>query len=184
MDVSERLPRKLVTNLPEMSMPSWSRDGKWIYFQSTTDQRIFRCPSSGGNAEALTAEPGSFAFESSEGGTVYFYTASGRKLRMLQLNQIGATFEVLSMPAVSDQSQYTVVPGGIYFVPADTRKSVNYFDFSTRQIRKVFNTDLEHNNALSVSPDGQGILYTQIGQLNADIMVVDHLQYCPLGAHR
>jgi Tol biopolymer transport system component len=177
VDISERLPRKLVTNLAEMSTPSWSRDGKWIYFQSTSDQRIFRCPFGGGEAEALTVESGSYAFASFDGDNIYFFTPGfGGKLHMVPLNNIGVVSELKGMPAVNDQSHFTIVPDGVYFVPRNAPKSISYFDFSTQQARKIFDTAEEHNNGLSVSPDGQWILYTQIGQRNADIMLVDHFK--------
>jgi hypothetical protein len=65
------------------------------------------------------------------------------------------------MPGVLDASEWTVVPRGNYFVPADAPKSVRYFDFATKQVRQIFEVDEDFDDSLSVSPDGRWILYTQ-----------------------
>jgi len=62
-----------------------------------------------------------------------------------------------------------VVPGGIYFVPADAAKSLRYFDFATKQIREVFRLDKDFAAGLSVSPDGRWLPYSQVDEENSDI---------------
>ena len=79
------------------------------------------------------------------------------------------------MPAMSGGNLYTVAPGGIYFVPANASKSIEYFDFATRQVRKIFAWDQEISNGLSVSPDGHWILYTQF-EGHDNIMLVEHFR--------
>jgi Tol biopolymer transport system component len=181
VDISERMPRKVVTNLSDMSTPSWSHDGKWLYFKAhaanTPDERIFRSPASGGNAVALSAEYGAFPLESYDGEAVYFANReNAATLDIVSLEPNGAQSALIGMPAVDAQSLWTVVPGGIYFVPADALKCIRYFDFATKQVRQIFELDKEFDNSLSVSPDGRWILYSQPGELNADIMLVDHFQ--------
>ena len=178
VDISERLPRKVITNLPDMSTPSWSHDGNWLYFQSHTahspDARIFRCPASGGDAVALSADPGSFAQESYDGETVYFANQSGpATLQVVSLKPLSAQSVLGGMPAVADQSWWTVVPRGIYFVAANSPKSQQYFDFATKRVRQIFEAEKYFVNGVSVSPDGRSILYTQMQDLNTDIMLVD-----------
>jgi hypothetical protein len=78
------------------------------------------------------------------------------------------------MPELNGPTLWTVVPGGIYFVPADAPKSVRYFDFATKKVRQIFEAGKYFSNGLSVTPDGRWILYTQEPENNSDIMLVDH----------
>jgi len=80
------------------------------------------------------------------------------------------------MPVIEGQTQWTVASEGIYFVPADAPKSVRYFDFATKQVHKVFETEKASSYGMSVSPDGRWILYTQAGEDNSDIMLVENFR--------
>jgi len=93
---------------------------------------------------------------------------------MVSLRPAGTESTLRGMPAVLDPSQWTVVPGGIYFVPVDAPKSIRYFDFATKQVRQIFAVDKDFQDSLSVSPDGRWILYTQAVEANSDIMLVEN----------
>jgi Tol biopolymer transport system component/DNA-binding winged helix-turn-helix (wHTH) protein len=182
VDISELIPRKLVANVMEMFQPSWSHDGKWIYFLSFVAEtpNVFRCPEKGGNATALSTAPAFGFHESFDGRTLYF--ASGwTKARLMQVSaiQTDPASVVDGMPLLKDAALWTVVPGGIYFVPADAAHSIFYFDFSTRRVRKVTNVGRDFNSVnggMSVSPDGRWLLYSQVDEVNSDIMLVDHFR--------
>jgi hypothetical protein len=75
---------------------------------------------------------------------------------------------------MNSYSSWTVSPGGIYFVPAEAPRSIRYFDFATRQIRPIFEADRDLDSGLSVSSDDRWLLYSQVGDVNSDIMLVDH----------
>jgi Tol biopolymer transport system component len=180
VDIAERMPRKVVTNLPDMWMPSWSHDGKWIYFQSGTGdraiQRIFRCPASGGDAVSLSGETSGSPLESYDGETVYFSKGgwSNAALYMASLKPGGTELAVTGMPAMFSPCHYTVAPGGIYFAPADTPHSVRYFEFNTKKVRQLFEADKDLDCGFSVSPDGRWFLYPQFDEASRDITLVDH----------
>jgi len=183
VDISERLPRKLITNVSDATTPSWSHDGKWLYFEATSEQRIFRCPAGGGDAEALSPDAGSYPFESDDGETVFFVSPplseesfipviNSPSLRMVSVKQPGTSLAVKGVPVLSDWHEYTVVPGGIYFIPANASNSIQYFDFASKKARKIFDFEEVSYNGLSVSPDGRWILYTR-AEGDCNIMLVE-----------
>jgi Tol biopolymer transport system component len=180
VDIAELISRKLVANMPQMFQPSWSRDGKWIYFLSIAgkEPKVYRCPEKGGNATLASSEP-AFGFrESFEGETLYFVDGwTDARLKKVSVNQTGPATLVEGMPLVKDAALWTVVPRGIYFVPADSPHSICYFDLSTRRVRLITKVDRDFNSVnggLTVSPDGRWILYSQVDEVNSDIMLVDH----------
>jgi len=179
-DITERMPRKLVTNITDIVVPSWSHDGKWIYFLSGGASRhgIYRCPANGGDAVLLAALPpgdlGTNPQESFDGVTVYFATNwANFGLEMVSIKQPGKISVVDSRISVCCYGAWTVAPGGIYFVPSEAPKSLRYFDFKTKEIRPVFDMDKNSSQGLSTSRDGRWILYTQLEAENANIMLVD-----------
>jgi Tol biopolymer transport system component/DNA-binding winged helix-turn-helix (wHTH) protein len=178
-DVAEGKPAKLVTNISNLIRPHWSRDGRWLYFRSQEPGRIgvFRCPAAGGDANALSqGADGVSPQESFDEKTVYFASDFSKPV-LKKVSLTGSTSsesEVDGLPRVSTAGLWALSPGGIYFVPAAAPRSLRYFDFATRQIRPILEVDKYFGSGLSVSPDGRWILYSLVGDVNSDIMLVDH----------
>jgi serine/threonine protein kinase len=178
VDITERVPRKLNTGTDEASVPSWSHDGKWIYFIGSGDwtgARIFRVAPEGGNAQVLTSAHGYGPKESFDGQLVYFALKSGptTTLQAASLNPTGTEFRVEGMPPLSFGMNWTVVRDGVYFFPAGDFMTLSYFDFATKRIRPVFKVAGGSFFGISVSPDGRYILYALEDQGRSEIMLVD-----------
>ena len=59
---------------PRDVFPSFSRDGKWIYFSSTRTgtPSLWKIPASGGDAVQVSPTPGLLALESIDGAHLYY----------------------------------------------------------------------------------------------------------------
>jgi Tol biopolymer transport system component/DNA-binding winged helix-turn-helix (wHTH) protein len=180
VDISELVPRKVVTNTLEASVPSWSRDGKWIYFTSgpADGTRLYRCPANGGTASRLSKSEALGALESVDGEMVVFANRKESSiLNAVLLKRPSEQFTLEGIPRVKDASLWTLVAKGIYLVPTDSPRSIGYFDFGSKQVRRLIevNKDLRSSiGGLSVSPDGRWIIYSQLDEQSGDIMLVDH----------
>ena len=175
VDIEERVPHRVRTNIDEMSQPSWSHDGKWIYFVGGVDSgRIFRCPVEGGQAEALSSQPGSIPQEAPARDEIYFVTnlVGDSTLKVISLKKPGTESTVEGMPSVNF-SNWVVVPGGIFFLPND-RWSLEYFDFASRKISHLVEISGEPVMGISVSQDRRSLVYARLQQADSDIMLVEH----------
>ena len=82
-------------------------------------------------------------------------------------------------------SFWSVANDGIFFVDYNpgsgrtARKSVKYYSFETRKINEVASIDKEMSNAspaFSVTRDGRSILWTQIDQRGAQLILVENFR--------
>jgi Tol biopolymer transport system component len=177
IDVTERVPRKLATGTGEASLPSWSHDGKWIYFSGGGDAgggRIYRVSPAGGQATAVSSTRGYLPKESFDGNTVFFASSAtnSTSLLMASLNPIGTESRVEGMPALSFGANWTVTRDGVYFFRADDYPTLNYYDFATKKFYPVVKLGAV-SYGISVSPDGRYILHAKMEAPKRDIMLVD-----------
>ncbi len=162
----------------EADVPSWSRDGRWIYYHSRADDQIWKIPASGGTPVAVTRGGGFEAFESADGRKlVYSKSDEAQGIWMLDLS----TRQERPIPALAHAGElrrWTLAPRGIYFVPNaedDSHKAViNYFDFATGHTSPVAEVGplvAAGPGVLAVSPDESVLLYVPAGRDNRDIML-------------
>jgi len=181
VDISDRVPHKLKTNIREANRPFWSHDGKWIYFRGYegVGRQLYRCPAGGGDATLLAASQDlRTPIESSDDKVLYFPWRFGdANIMMLALDRPDATpQQVPEMPKISHEAQWAPVPDGIYFSPQDNPRSICFYDFATRHTREIFRTDKDLAAGMSISPDRRYMLYSQIDESNSDIMLVNNFR--------
>src|SRR5260370_24561348 len=180
MDVPGGVPR-LIPTIPgaDNLVPSWSRDGQWIYFTSKQGNlpfQLWKVPSHGGSPVQITQSGGLAAAESHDGRFLYYckYEASG----VWRIPRGGGNEEkILDQPG---QIWYNWVLGKkvIYFIrDGDSRPaSVDYFELATHKVVHITTLDKEPGWGLSLAPDGKSLLYVEPEFSESNIMVVKNFR--------
>jgi Tol biopolymer transport system component len=174
----------LTTDPAEDAIPSWSRDGRWIYFESarTGLRQIWKVPSGGGQAIQVTSA-GGFAAEESSDGRYLYYSKSEEDGRIWRMPLNGGSEELVrSEPLPFGYARcWALVEDGLYYLDAANvdRPSVAFFSFATRRATRV--TTLPRrveslNSNLTISPDRRHLLVALTGQTESDIMLTDDLR--------
>ncbi len=163
-------------------IPSWSRDGKWIYFASNRsgEYQVWKVPADGGEAVRVTRKGGFEALESPDSQWVYYTKGDGATSGLWRMPRNGGE-ETQVLESV-DKQAFAIVSEGIYFIPRPDsagRYSIQFFDFATKRIRSISTIESKMDpylSILSVSPDGRWILYSQIDQEGNDLMLVENFR--------
>jgi Tol biopolymer transport system component len=173
--------RQVTRDPADDTVPSWSRDGRFIYFASNRTGRneVWRVPAAGGADEQLTHDGGGFSFESFDGRTLYYVRAVTAAPGSLMARPMAGGKEHTISGCVSD---YAVAPRGIFYVecatpgaPASGQENLRYWDAATGRDRPVATLDADWIGGLSASPDGQSILYAR-SHLTSDLMSIENFR--------
>ena len=161
-------------------VPSWSRDGKWIYFASnrTGDHQVWKMPAGPPlepeNAVQVTKGGGYTALESPDGRFLYYAKNSGETSLWKVPVEGGEETQVL------DSVQYlsfVVVDEGVYFRKDLMHEGpIFFFSFATGQVTEIGAFGKPALTGFTVSPDGRHILYAQLDQESHDLMLVENFR--------
>jgi WD40 repeat protein len=174
-------PRKLTSEPSNEVVPSWSRDGRWIYFASdrTGSYEVWKMPSTGGPRVQVTRHGGFAAFESPDGRFLYYakgLTVPG--LWRIPTNG-GEEVELISSLEAGYWGYWAVVEDGIYYLNTTTKPGIAFFDINTHRISRVFdleNRPARQNPGLAVSPDKETILYTKLDASSSDVILAENFR--------
>lgn len=180
-------PKHLVTG-GVAEAPSWAAHGKFIYFASDRTGRweIWKIATSGGPAVQVTQNGGYMCRESRDGKWLYFtkdghdslWRVPGSNFRNApapgETLVIGPPYKVIT-------DGWTLIPNEIVFYDGATRShsaEIEAYNLRTQQMRSILLlNELFPNNrgelGISVSPDAQWILYSQLDRSGSNIMVAD-----------
>jgi Tol biopolymer transport system component len=183
VDVGGGAPRPLTTDPSNESAPSWSRDGRWVYFSSDRTGRpeIWKMPASGGAAVQITRGGGAGAIESVDGKTLYFAKDSAyRKTSVWQVPAVGGQ-ETEIISRLWSRYNYAVTAEGIYLTASESDRFsqiILFYRFASRQLETVAETKQSVAVGLAVWPAAHPrfLYYSAQEKLAADLMLVRHLR--------
>ena len=163
------------------SVPSWSRDGQWIYFGSmrTGEWQLWKQKPEGGGPVQVTQHGGFTAFESYDGKTVYYSKRDGEGIWSIPVAG-GAETRVTAAPRLGNWGNFAVSETGLYLLDDDVmpRPTIEFYNFQTRKLTPVIR--LEHSGhawapGLDASRDGRTVLFVQ-WEPQASIAMVENFQ--------
>jgi Tol biopolymer transport system component len=173
-------PRSLTNETSDNTLPSWSHDGRWIYFTSnrTGQWQVWRMPSQGGEPIQLTKQGGFGAFESSAGDYVY-YAKTPSEADIWRLPAAGGPESPVSPRIhVHEWKDWALVDSGIFLRSErsqDPRAVLRFFDFATATLKNVTLFE-KPGEWISASADGKFVLYHQEDHQESNIMMLENFQ--------
>src|SRR5262249_32596778 len=135
-------PKRMTTNPANDGNPSWSKDGRWIYFDSarTGEPQGWKIPETGGDASQVTRDRGVAPIESPDGKFIYYTKALFETIVWRLPVEGGQASKVLEN--LSDLRNLVLVSAGIYFIPQRGTvlgSPIEFLDFTTNRTKHVAN---------------------------------------------
>ena len=178
IDANGGAPRRLVTSPGGGKWPYWSRDGRSIYFAGEAPYLgIWKMPVSGGAAVRLTSNDDDVPQESPDGKFVYYMKGWPYQVTVWRM-PAGGGEAVKVLESVHHLGLWQVGARGIYyFAAADKgRSEIRLYEFAGGGTNKIATIERPIVDALSVSPDGGTILYSQFDEAGSDLMLVENFR--------
>jgi Tol biopolymer transport system component len=176
--VSGTPPRRLTSHELDEMAPSWSADGRWIYFGSRRSGRweIWKVPFEGGGAQQVTTNGGYAARESVDGASLYFVKSF--EAGLWKASSPDCREETLVVEGFSPGAwgSWVLSADGVFFVRnTDTGPEIVFHELGSGTTASIASVPEFMGPGLTLSPDGERILFAQIDRHECDVMVAEGL---------
>jgi Tol biopolymer transport system component/DNA-binding winged helix-turn-helix (wHTH) protein len=160
--------------------PSWSRDGKWLYFASkrgTEPFQVWKMPVQGGSPTRMTKNGGISPVESPDGQFLYYSKYEQGGVWRMPL-QGGQESEILKDVEGGGWPNWGLTADGIYYLrfrkfPVAT---IDFFELATGKTIPIWTLEKEPGWGLSLSHDGKSVVYIQSEFSESNIMLVKNFR--------
>ena len=187
-------PRQLTDHPADDLVPSWSRDGRSLYFASlrTGVYQIWKLAPQGGEPVQLTKNGGVYGKESLDGRYLYYAKFGPAGLPTMWRVPVSGGEEVRIEINLASYSNFAVAREGIYFESAPpssplghipmlspfTRPeaTIDFFSFATGKVSRVLTVNRYAGHGMDVSPDGRTLMFGQMDTLTEDLMLVENFK--------
>jgi hypothetical protein len=152
-------------------IPSWSHDGKWIYYCGSGDSgpQIWKKAASGGAAIQITKNGGCNQMESPDGRYLYYLNKSNSALWRVPA---GAGEEV-QLAELGPKAQFTLGKHGIYFLDSMYANTLKFMDYRTGSIKVAGTLPGPMIHGITVSPDERWLLYAKSDSAGSQLRLVE-----------
>ena len=159
--------------------PSWSHDGKWIYFASprSGDWQVWKIPAAGGSPLQVTQHGGHAPLESLDGKFIYYAKTPMPEPEIWRVPVDGGAESPLPLVRPVTWASWQVVKGGILFVGPSLGHQAVLSLYDSGQQRTTTVAVLERIPFwLGATADGRTVAFDQPGHEQAQTMLVDNFR--------
>ena len=160
--------------------PTWSRDGRWVYFASDRGDtwQIYRVPSAGGDAEPVTVGGGVAAAEAPGGGLLVIRPDRRGLWRLPLVDGEVRDVRPVRLPvnlSPADWAGWTVSGDAVYVLERryDRAASVVRLGPDGRRERVAEVADVPEDSGLGVFPGGARLLLSRQDRADSDVVIVE-----------
>lgn len=179
MRVRGGAPRMLSADSFHDVCPSWSRDGKWIYFASprTGTWQVWKMPAGGGAAVQVTQNGGHAALESLDGKYLYYAKSPWPEPEVWRVPVGGGPETPVPLVRPGTWASWQVVERGILFVgPSLGHQAVlSFYDFSSGDTTTLGVLD-RTPFWLGATHDGKHVAFDRPGSEQHQAMLVENFR--------
>jgi Tol biopolymer transport system component/DNA-binding winged helix-turn-helix (wHTH) protein len=165
--------------LAEGVCPSFSRDGKWIYFASPRlgDWQVWKVPSTGGSPLQVTRHGGHAALESLDGQWVFYAKNATAEPEVWRVRVHGGEESPVPLVRPSSWASWQVTKHGILFVGPSLghQAALSFYDFAherTTTLAVLKRTPFW----LGATTNGKLVAFDQPGQEQSQAMLVENFR--------
>ena len=180
-EVQSRQIRQLVASPFNDLGPTYSRDGRWLYFASdrSGEFQVWKMPAEGGAAVQLTQNGGDAPSESEDGKELFYLKARGEGISDLWKLPTDGGAETRVLEGVL-YTNYYLKERGIYYAsqPNFPETKFAFFEFSTGKSKTLATVQRYVGYGFTVSPDENWILSAQSSGTRgtSDLVLVENFR--------